>query len=304
MISLFRPVVPRDGGFFAATSAFGIVGSLTSAVLTIVAFPPYNLGWVAWLALVPLLLSLQGRSLQTGFFLGWLYGLAAMYGLCYWIFQVPGFRWYHGFFLAMYLGMFPAAWAVILCLCWKNNPYLFLLGPTFWVLLDYVKAHAGFLAYPWTTFDLSQHVFLPFLQIASVTGGYGITFLLILFNLALAKAIQIRMVRPVLVPILFVSMVMVWGNRQICQPVDAPSLRVAAIQPAILLRERKSEAGLANSRRRLQELTQKAASRHAELIIWPETALRNLANHPEVQQWVEQLAASTGKHTCKIIYNI
>ncbi len=275
--------------------AWAIAGVLFSALLVTAIFPPFDLGWAAWLVLVPLILALQGRTPLSGFFLGWLYGLAAAYGLCGWIFQVPGFHWYHGVPLAMYLGLYPAVWSAFLCSCRKNNcRFISFLIPALWPVLDYIKAHAGFLSCPWTTFDLSQHAFLPLLQIASITGGYGITFLIIMVNLSIAMALQRHSLRSLTLPIFLCSLTFFYGFMQTHLSPAGPSITVAAIQPAILRRERNKQKNREHCRQRLAKLTHRAAKQGAELIVWPETALKNLSNRPDILHWLQKLSTQTG----------
>ena len=55
-------------------SAAAFLGA--GALLYGLAFPPYDLGQVAWIALVPLLLAVRGRSAGGAFLFGLVYGAA------------------------------------------------------------------------------------------------------------------------------------------------------------------------------------------------------------------------------------
>lgn len=46
---------------------------------------------------------------------------------------------------------------------------------------EWIKS-CGFLGYPWGTVSMSQYRFSPFIQIADITGTYGITFLCVMFS--------------------------------------------------------------------------------------------------------------------------
>ena len=59
--------------------------SLLSGVLMTAAFPRTGWLWVAWMALIPLLLALRDISVKDGFRLGWLCGLIHALGLLYWL---------------------------------------------------------------------------------------------------------------------------------------------------------------------------------------------------------------------------
>src|SRR5882724_7655217 len=59
---------------------------IASALLIILSFPNFELWPLAWVGLVPLLLS-AARPLRAGraFLLGWLWGAVFFYGTCWWL---------------------------------------------------------------------------------------------------------------------------------------------------------------------------------------------------------------------------
>src|SRR5436190_20336194 len=60
--------------------------AVASAVLTIFSFPDFNLAFLAWVGLVPLLLGIiLTRTALRAFVLGWLYGAIFFYGTCWWL---------------------------------------------------------------------------------------------------------------------------------------------------------------------------------------------------------------------------
>jgi apolipoprotein N-acyltransferase len=246
------------------------------------------------------MLSLQGRSPLTAFGLGWLYGLVAVYGICGWLFQVPAFCWYHGLLLAVYLALYPAVWASTTALLSTQNGgfcYCF-LPPALWVVLDYLKAHAGFLAFPWATLDLSQHSMLPLLQLASISGGYGITFIIVLINSAVAYMILTRNGKPLLGLLLVVGVLAGWGKTRLDHPHrGGRRLTVAALQPVIPPRKDSEKSDSETVLRPLlARLTKQAVHQGARLVVWPETALGNFNNHPQTRHWLSRLAAAN--HCC------
>ena len=63
-----------------------------------------------------------------------------------------------------------------------------LLGaPFLWVALEYARAHT-FYRFPWCLLGYSQHAQLPFIQIASLTAVYGVSFLIVAVSSLLAVA--------------------------------------------------------------------------------------------------------------------
>ena len=276
-------------------SAGIVLPALFSAALVALAFPPVDMGWLAWFALVPLMLVLPKLSPATNFLTGLLFGTASLLACFFWIFNVPGFRFYHAIPLCLYFGLYPALWCIISAKILKKCSHL--LWPFFaaslWVVLDYLKGHAGFLALPWNTLDLSQHRDIILLQLAAITGGYGITFVIVLVNAAISQMIRYRSLRPGCIPIVFVLLIHAWGFLVCRQPQDGQPVKVAVIQPNILLSERETTYGRAAARNRLTSLTSQAAVRGAQLAVWPETAILQLPHQEKKIQWVQHLGRKT-----------
>ena len=60
--------------------------SVATGLLLVAAFPKWNLGFLAWVALVPLLLVLgRAASLRAAFGLGYLCGMVFFAGTIYWV---------------------------------------------------------------------------------------------------------------------------------------------------------------------------------------------------------------------------
>ena len=268
-----------------------IVLSQVTSLLLILSFPNFNQGWVAWGALIPLIgVCLTTKPIRA-FALGLLSSATALMGIFTWIFEVPGFRFYHFLLLAIFYGLFTATWCAGISWFRTREKFISIFAPAFWVALDYLKAHAGFLSFPWTTLAQSQHTHPVILQISTVTGEYGITFLIVMANAALADIIFRRVFKPAVVTAVLVGLCLLWSGYTLNKPLQGPRIRVTVVQPAIRLAERKTVEGRAASRRRLEQLTREAAARHPELVIWPETAIRNLKQHPDLIAWLKKLAS-------------
>ena len=160
--------------------------NLTGSALFVTAYPPWNLGLVTgWLALVPLIAVVAGAPATRAVLFGWLFGLAANLGVFAWLFVVPGFRWYHFLLLDAYLAFYPAVWSLIVAHFVRGSIAAQMGVASAWVLLEYVRAHAGFLALPWITLAQSQVENTVLLQTAPLFGEPAVTFLVVLGNLAI-----------------------------------------------------------------------------------------------------------------------
>lgn len=169
-----------------------------SGLLLYASFFPLNLGFLAWIAFVPWLFLVRLPSRPKR-----LYLKAWLGALC---FTLPVMQWMRVAHPMMHftwigLALYTSAYFVVgLALCRKLDRAgvpLYLSFPLVWVSLEYCRAHfpTGFgwlepagvhhlIGFGWYFLGQTQHDFLEVIQIADVTGVYGITFLLGLVNVA------------------------------------------------------------------------------------------------------------------------
>ena len=164
----------------------------------VLAFPSADLGWLAFVALAPWLVripDLTPRAAAVGglasglvFYLGslwWIAGTMVRYGDVTGYLAIPVAAAIL-LLLALYLGLFTAAFAA--ALAWVRpvtGPGFVLAAATLWVALEYGRAHllSGF---PWNLLGYSQYRNGVLLPVVTVTGVYGLSFLVMAVNAALA----------------------------------------------------------------------------------------------------------------------
>jgi apolipoprotein N-acyltransferase len=209
----------------------GMGASIVSGVLISMSMPNFDVGILGWVALVPLLIAimlLPDRSYFTLFsFL-----LAMPFGL---IWSISAHSWYLSMFStgAAYGLIFGVAswYAGLIAMGAKLHQKLpenlkILALPTLWAALEFIKFIAPVVENWWfVLFAKSQWRFPPALQILSYTGFPGLSFLLVLTNLALAtlliKAFRNRSVnRSSVISLVIVATVIIWGTQSIPVPPD------------------------------------------------------------------------------------
>lgn len=267
-----------------------LLAAASGALLTL-AFPDADQGWLAWVALVPLMFARQAASPAASAGLGFITGLVAAFGLYHWVLGVGAFRFHHGLALGAYLSLYPAAWCAGLAYLERARLPMLATAPALWIVLDYMRAHAGFLAVSWTTLAQSQHENLPILQMASVAGEYGVTFLVLMGNVAVFHLLRHQALTSALAVVFAVGIIYGAGAVALGVRESGSALTIAVVQPSILISERRTAAGRAASLRRLERLT-RAATPEADLIVWPETALREPMNDARVRSRVTRLIDS------------
>jgi len=181
---------------------WALVWVLLSVLLALAAFPSFlnlrGFASAAWFALVPLLLVLE-RVGKIGFRRALFYALSfgVLQGMLlnFWLgtFSLITLQLVTIFLLLAYALFFAAA----LWLYSRLGRLRWLVFPLAWILFEYLRS-SGFLGYPWGLWGTTQYRFTSLIQIAAVTGVWGVSFLVLLVNSVLAEtaAALIRARRP------------------------------------------------------------------------------------------------------------
>lgn len=266
--------------------------ALLTSVLLVLSFPDYNQSPLIWLALVPLILLCQSSGFITAFLFGLLSGTVAAFGIFFWIFEVPGFRWYHFIILGTYLGLYPALWCSGVSFLRKYRYAALIAIPALWCSLDYLKNHIGFMAFPWASLAHSQHENISLIQLASYAGEYGVTFLIVMINAAVALAFATKTWRLIVAPVLTVVVIYCWGLAELSFPDTGKQFKVTAVQPAFTRNDRRSDEDLSGSIEKLGKLTISIASEQPDLVVWPETAVGKIATDNRVLDSIKHISSS------------
>src|SRR5215472_1931356 len=171
------------------------VAALTSAVLYGLCFAPYNHAVLAWVALVPLCVAIRRTSLVTALVLTWLFTVATAYVTGDWFPRAVSLYFKQpaavgiGFFFAV-SSLMAGPGTILFALCYRmlaSRPgrALPLLAGAAWVTGELVRARL--MGNPWVLLGYSQADNTALVQIADVTGVYGVSFMLAAANAALAE---------------------------------------------------------------------------------------------------------------------
>jgi apolipoprotein N-acyltransferase len=252
---------------------------LLSGLLLISAFPPFRLFIPSFLALVPLLYYLDRESSVLRAAAGALLcGLVFWGALLYWVtlFTRMG---YLVMILVMSLNQVVFA-LLVLKLKKRFGVPVALSAPFVWTAIEYIHAH-GDLAFPWGQLAYTLTHFPLWLQMASVTGPYGISLWLAAVNALIYVLIKKLSSRsPATYPAAFLALLLaaplLWGLVRYNienKPVEkAGEIRVSYIQPSIPQAEKWLPSMRDSSFKLLSNLSLSEAGRKPELIVWPEAA--------------------------------
>jgi len=192
--------------------------ALLSAILQVLIFPLPNLYWLCWFAVAPLLVALlqahapQGiqidaatkmspaRPLQ-GFLLGYLCGIVWYGGSCYWVYatmkQYGGLNSFSAggvlLLFSLYLGLYHGAFGLLMSLLARASAGIrwpLVCAPFLWVAVELARTRLS--GFPWDLLGIAQVDNVPLAHLATVTGAYGLSFEIMVVNVALAAALLVH----------------------------------------------------------------------------------------------------------------
>ncbi len=240
-------------------------------------------GWssLAWVALVPLLWAIDGERPRRACALGWLAGLSFFLVAFAWIPGTIGRAGAAGppiavlallaisALLALYVAVFAASLRLFESRMEGDGP---IAAVVLWVALEWLRAR-GPLPCPWNLLGYSQIPHLQLVQIADLTGIYGVSALVVAVNSVLYSALARRAspVRLAVVAALCVA-VFAYGHFRRAAPSAERQLRVGLVQPAIDPNQKWDPARRVEVVARQEALSREAAANAADLVVWPEAS--------------------------------
>lgn len=281
---MIRPGPRRRACLIAAAAGGGAL---------VAAFPPYDLWPLAAVAPVPLfwVASRPGIRRGTAGLSGLAFGLVFFLGTVYWL--VPVMQRYGGIgwlaatgvllLLVGYLALFPAAFALGVHRVARRHGSVEALAtaPLLWVGLELLRNYL-FSGFPWVRLGTALHAFPPWLQLASVTGVYGLSGLLA--GLAAAMAVLLDphpsggLRRPggqawalAAVVAVLAAAALVWGAAR--DGGEGEGLRVACIQGNVDQSRKWDPREAGRILQRHIRLSEQAVAAGAQLVVWSESAV-------------------------------
>jgi apolipoprotein N-acyltransferase len=257
------PTFTQDYSPFATLKSFlnellvrsGYLLAIGAGLLLTAAFPKIGIAGCAWIAPALMMAAAHGKRGGDAFRVGYVAGLAHFLSSLYWLLLIPvtGFPILGWFLLSAFIALYPAVWVWLVNswgertrepeqTSWSGRTLWSLAGAAIWVALEMIRVRflGGF---PWNPLGASQYQLIPLIQIASVTGVYGISFLVVWVSLSLFSAGRMIFRRPalrfawqaeILMPLAVVAALFAFGfARMNGQNPPGATLRITLVQPHI-----------------------------------------------------------------------
>jgi len=264
--------------------------AIISGVLIAVSFPNAGLSFTAWIALIPLLIALEGSNRKESLRVGFLCGFSAYSIILYWI-TIVMTRYGHlpwgvsiplYFILVMWLSLFYAGATYITRIAETLRIKSAFTLPVAWVALDFARGWL-FTGFPWAMLGHSQYRILPLVQIADIFGVYGITALIVLSNVVLYRVLRAVFgatvpypVKSALILLALLVSTLAYGfyrlNPQTAEH-QADPVRIALIQGNIPQDVKWSPEFRDKAMGVHTRISRDAAKEPLDLIVWPESAV-------------------------------
>ena len=289
---------------------------VVSALLVTFSFPPFDRGILAWLGLSPLLFALRQRGSLAAASLAFLFGCFFGIGAFYWAISINLIHPFKFLIVLIAFSLYFLAFGVLYRLISVGTGSWIIVGaPALWVALEYIRSNLFFLSFPWNLLGHSQYHCLPAIQIADITGVYGISFLIVMVNQVLSQIPDLLITRrlaPTLTAgqagginwtahlstlALVLALTFSYGWYKMVAPQGGEHLRVALVQANVLTRDNMPSADQVEHLRAYERLTKEAAKSKPDLIVWPASSLpAPVGSSLLVHYIVGRLADETGAY--------
>lgn len=270
-----------------------------SGILLFLGFPPFEFPAATWIALVPLLVVLPVIRPALAALAAFWCGIVFFLGVFNWGLSVGSYTWLHHALLSIAFSLYlPFIGAAVSFIAHRRGVLTaYLAIPFLWAAGEYVKSNLPLIAYPWGLLAHTQYLNLPFIQVASLTGSYGLSFLIVWVNAVLA-AVVFRWLPPrgamqgrpfsrnnrrmsrvfAMGGALSVLGALLFGWGHLAEPVSGERVDVAAVQANIPQAEKWNPHNASKIMQTYAEMTAAAAASKPDLIIWPEAATPGAIN--------------------------
>jgi len=308
-------------------SAWLLVG--LSTILQVIVFPLPGLYMFSWVAFAPLIVALlrarpagvlemdgsvnlQAAKPGQAFLLAYISGIFWYAGTCYWIYNtmhehgglsVP-FALLALFLFCLYLGLYHGFFGLLLSLTFgpgRDNRRALLAAPFLWVAVELARTRVT--GFPWNLLGTAQVDNISLSRITTWTGVYGVSFEIMLVNVAVAAAFLVpRKNRNTLLIASLTAAAVLQAGRLVDAPVRPADHVALLVQENVSVDETWTRDTFERTLHDLIGLSVKsddsgpsANSRlgKADLIVWPESPAPFFTSDPLFRDPVSQMARDT-----------
>jgi apolipoprotein N-acyltransferase len=273
-------------GFF-----FGVAALTLSFPTAIDGYVLPDLGFLIWVALVPLFIIIRHVSAWRAALITFCFAVLYNALVSYWIIHATYV--YGGLSslasLATLLAMATLLGLMLMAFLWvarylslrHHVPWTLSL-PALWILHEWARSYGPFGGYPWSNLAYTQSQFIHLIQSADLFGVYGLSFLIVLINAIIA---QICLIggnrryfpwRSACIALLLLLSFYSYGSFRLeriqFQANDVERISVVLVQPNIPQSIKWVPEQANTTIKTLTGLSREASQSNLDLIVWPEAS--------------------------------
>src|SRR5262245_22562535 len=176
------------------------IAAVVSALLLILSFPPFELSFLAWVALAPLLKVIaEGVTVRRALWLGWLAGIEFTFFAENWIAHsmthfgqvLTGVAYGIAMIFAAILAIFPAIFAVVMAkLTRRFGWWAISLAPVVWVATEWARPIVT--GVTWNALGISQARHYRIASLSQLGGAYLISAEIMAVSALIVLALKFR----------------------------------------------------------------------------------------------------------------
>jgi apolipoprotein N-acyltransferase len=299
---------PRPGERMP-TSLRLVIAAVSGAALSL-SYTGFYLSIYSWICIGILLVALFGARPRVAFLCGFLHGLVFCLTSVPWIATVLAVHggvsrlggWGVLLLIASVWGILVGMFAwIVQRLATHSIELACIAAPFVWVTFEFVRARLPEISFPWNLLGYPAAANLGLLQLASVTGIYGLSFLVAAFNALLAWAevgpspTARRRLGMLAAAAACIIAVMLIGPRPV--PQSQANHMARAVQLNFPEAPEYGSNWFANHTGDMQEaarLSLAPSGHDVDLLIWPEAPAPFSYQDPRFAQFASQLATKFG----------
>ncbi len=289
-----------------------IACAILTASALVISYPKFNVSYAVWIAFIPFTFIITRlKRDSSALFFGWLTGFLFYLGFLYWI--IPTCQM-GGLTKELSIGCLiitAVSLSFQFAIFGLLSKYLTKLGRFFplwcafaWVVLEWghIAISYMFTGFPWFVLGYSQWQNTNIIQISSISGVFGVSFIIVLVSVSigylLAQNDKYKGKTLALVgALLLLGLLQINGVQQADKKTSSSEndkIKIALIQPNINQYKKWDTTQRAYIKKTLRQMSEKAVLDYQpDLIVWPESSIPGHINQPELKDWVSNLAKRT-----------
>lgn len=301
-LSLSRFSLASDGLLWQSIIA------VVSALLLILSFPPFELSFLAWVALAPLLKVIaEGVTVRRAMWLGWLAGIVFTFFAENWIAHsmthfgqmLTVIAYAVAMLFAAILAIFPAIFAAIMAkLRSRFSWWAMAFAPAVWVTTEWLRPIVT--GVTWNALGISQAQHYRIASLAQLGGVYLVTAEIVAVNALIVLTLKFRektVARAAVLLFLLAAIFFLLPPQLRRQSSDGAKVTVVGVQPNLPPDSSVTERDLDNVIRLTKEAINRAPDKAPDIVIWAESPLALFYENDEaVRKRLDALTRETGSY--------